>query len=152
MVFTYFFGSPFPICLKIFRTSIMTIFFSSFSTSGSHGHFIRIRYTTREPIERNVVYFDSPSHFSSYSNNPPYLCFPFFGKWYTYNRSCIKCDSYIFTIVKGVINIRALSAASEMCNLVSIGVGPFYITSSWLSYSRLEFLYFGRISGIHIIC
>jgi hypothetical protein len=31
------------------------------------------------PIGKNIVCFSSPSHFSPYSNSPPYLCFPFVG-------------------------------------------------------------------------
>jgi hypothetical protein len=67
-------------------------FFLSLSTWGFHNHFVGIRYTTRGPFGRNVVCFNSLSHSSPYNNNPPYLCFPFIGKWYTYSRSCIKCD------------------------------------------------------------
>ncbi len=116
MVFIQFFGSFFPICLTILCTSISTIFFSNFSTWEFHSHFVGIRYITWGPIERNVVYFGSLLRFSPY-NNLPYLCFPFLGGRYTYSRSYIRCGSYIFTIVGGIISIRALSAISKMCSL-----------------------------------
>jgi hypothetical protein len=80
-----------------------------------------------------------------------HLVFSFVGKWYTYSRYCIRCGSYFFMIVIGFFNIRAFSAANEICNLVSIGVEPLFITSSWLSYSRFRFSYFGCIDGIQII-
>jgi hypothetical protein len=64
-------------------------------TWGSLKHFIKIKYMTRRPIERNVVCYLSPPHSLHYNNNPPYLCFPFVSKWYAYNRSHIKCG-YVF--------------------------------------------------------
>ncbi len=71
------------VCLTIICTPIPIVFFSGFPTCGFHSHFVEVKYTTRGPIGRNVVCFGSPSHFSPYSNNPPYLCFPFLGEWYT---------------------------------------------------------------------
>ncbi len=55
-------------------------------------------------------------------------------------------------IVARVFNIRALSVANEMCNLVSTRVGLLYITSFWFFYSQFGFSYFGHTSGIQIIC
>jgi uncharacterized membrane protein len=121
-------------------------------TWGSHSHFIKIKYAIRGPIGWNIVCSSSPSHSSPYNNNPPYFCFPLFGEWYTYSRSCIKCGFCVFTIIGGIINIRFFNAANKVWSLVSLGVGPLYITSSWFSYSRLKLSYFGCTSGIHIIC
>jgi hypothetical protein len=56
---------------------------------------------------------------------------------------------FFLSIVGGVFNIKAFNVSGEMCSLVSSG--PLYITSSQLSYFRLRFSYFGRISGIYII-
>jgi hypothetical protein len=151
MVFVWFFGSTFPICLMILHMYIPIAFFLGFSTWGFHIHFVEIKYMTRGPIGRSVVCFGSFSHFLPYIKNPPYLCFPFFSKWYTYSKSQIKCGFYVFTIAIGVISINTLSAISEVCSLVSLGVGPLCITSSWLFYFQFEFSYFGRTSGIHII-
>jgi hypothetical protein len=95
MVFTWFFRSTFFICSMILCMPILTIFFLGFLTWGSPNHFIIIKYMTRTPIGRSVVCYLSPPCFLHYSNNPPYLCFPFVGKWYAYNRSHIKC-SYLF--------------------------------------------------------
>jgi hypothetical protein len=131
---------------------IPTLFFLGFPTWGSHSHFVGIRCMIRGSIRRSIIYSGSLSRSSPYNSSTPYLCFPFLGGWYTYNRSCIRCGSYIFMITGRVINIRFFSAANEMCSLVSSGVGPLYITSSRLSYSRFGFSYFGCTSGIHIIC
>jgi hypothetical protein len=124
-----------------------TIYFLGFSTWGFHNHFVRVKYMTRGPIGRNV-YFGSLQCFSFYNNIPPYLCFPFIGRRYTYNKSHIRCGFCFFTIVVGVFNLKAFSATNKMCSLVSIGVGPLYIISSWLYYSRFGFSYFGHIGGI----
>ncbi len=64
----------------------------------------------------------------------------------------IRCGSYVFTIVARVISTSTFSAASEMCSLVSLRVGPLCITFSCLFYSWFKFLYFGHANGIHIIC
>jgi len=121
-----------------------------------HGDFIvislELRTQQRGPIGRNIVCFGSPLCSLPYNSSPPYLHFPFFGGWYTYGKSCIKCGSYVFMITWRVINIRSFSVANEMCSLVSLGIGLFYITSSWLSYYWFGFLYFGCTNGIHIIC
>jgi len=139
MIFTRFFGLTLPICSMILHMSIPIVFFLGFLTWGSHSHFVDIRYMTRGPIGRNVVYSNSLSRFSPYSSSTPYLCFPFLGKWYTCSKSCVRCGSYVFMITKGIINIRSSNAANKVCSLVSLRVGPFYITSSWLSYSWLRF-------------
>ncbi len=116
-------------------------------TWGSHSHFVSVRYTTREFIRRNIVYYGSPLHFSCYNNSPPYLCFPFLGKWYTYNRSCIKCDFYLFTIATGIINIRAFNAAIEMYSLVFIGVRPLYIFPPIFLTLNSSFYILGTLVG-----
>ncbi len=132
----------------ILCTLIPIVFFSSFSTWGSHSHFVRIMYTTRGPIGRNVVYFGSPSRSLPYNNNPPYLCFHFIGGWYTYSRFYIRCGFYFFMIVTKVFNIRIFNVANEMCSLIITWVGPLYIIPSCLSYSWFKFSYFARIGGI----
>jgi hypothetical protein len=151
MVFTQIYKSIFPLCLTIICMPIPTVFFSSFLTWEFHNHFIQIKYTIGGPIGKNIVCSCLLSCFSPYNNNSPYLWFPFVNKWYTYSRSFIWCGSYFFTIVGGIFNIRTFNATSEMCNLVSTKVGPFYITSSWLSYFILRFLYFGCTNQIQII-
>ncbi len=113
--------------------------FLGFLTWGFHNHFVEIMYMTRAPIGRSIVCSGSFSHFSHYSSNPPYLCFPFLSKWYTYSKSQIKCGSYVFTIIIRVININTLSAISEVCSLVSLGVRPLCITSSWPFYFNSSF-------------
>ncbi len=135
----------------ILPTPIPTIFFLGFTTRGSHNHFIGVRYTTRRPIGRSVVCCGSPLCFSTYSINPPYLCFPFLSGWYRYNKFYIRCGSYIFMIAKGVINIRAFNTTNEVCSLAFTRVRPLYITSSWFFYSQFKFSYFGCIDGIHIV-
>jgi hypothetical protein len=42
---------------------IPIVFFLGFLTWGFHNHFVEVRYTTRGPIGRNIVYYGSPSHF-----------------------------------------------------------------------------------------
>jgi hypothetical protein len=152
MIFIRLFGSALPICSTTLHTPIPILFFPSFPTWGFHTHFVKIRYRTRASIGRNVDCSSSPSCFSPYNSNTPYLCFPFLGKWYTYNKSYVKYGSCIFMIARKVINIRFFSVVSEVCNLVSSRVGPFYITSSWFFYSWFGFSYFGCTDGIHIIC
>jgi len=120
MVFAQFSRSTFPIWSTILHTPIPTIFFSSFPIWGSHSRFIKDRYTIGRPIKKNVVYYGSLSQSLPYSNNPPYLCFPFLGKSCTYSRSCIRCGSYIFVTSGGVINIKAFNATNKMCSLVSL--------------------------------
>ncbi len=126
-----------------------------FFQASQHGYLIvillKVKYMIGKPIGRNVVCFGSPLHFLTYSNSPPYLCFPFLGGWYKYSKSHITFGSYIFMIAKGVINIRAFNAANKVCSLVYTRVRPLYITSFWFFYSQLKFLYFGYIGGIHII-
>ncbi len=117
MIFTQFFGSNFPICLTILRTPIPTIFLLGFPTWGSHSHFVEIRYTISGSIERSIVCSCSPLHSSPYNNSPPYLCFPFFGEWYTYGRSRISCGSCVFTIMRRIINIKTFNVINEVCRL-----------------------------------
>jgi hypothetical protein len=140
--FHWLFGLALPICLMIICVPIPIVFFPSFPTWGFHSHLVRVRYMTGGPIGRSIICFGSLSCFLFYSNNPPYLCFPFFSELYTYSRFYIKCGSYIFTIAKGVINNRFFSVTNKVRSLVSLGVGPFYITSSWLFYSQLGFFIF----------
>jgi hypothetical protein len=148
MIFTPFFGLFVSICLMIQCMPIPTVFFFGFSTWGFHSHFVKIRYTIGEPIRKNVVYFNSPLRFFPYSNNPPYLCFPFISGWYTYCRSCIRCGSCFFIVAGGVFSIRAFNLTNKVCNLVSTKVGPLYINSFRFFYSQFGFLYFGHIGGI----
>jgi hypothetical protein len=129
MIFARFFKLIFPICSIILCMLIPNILFSGFLTWRSHSHFVKVEYMTRGPIERSVVCSSSLSRFLPYNNNPPYLCFPFFGKWYTYNRFCIICNFNVFMIVAGVINIMVFNATNKVCSLVSTWVWPFYITS-----------------------
>jgi hypothetical protein len=117
--------------------------FLKFPTWVFHSHFVEVRYMTRGPIRRSIVCFSSFSRFLPYINSPPYLCFLFLSGWYTYNKSCIRGDSYISMITRNFFNI---SVTSEMCSLVSIGVGPLYITS-WFSCFWFRFSYFGRNNG-----
>jgi hypothetical protein len=130
----------------ILCTPIPIMFFLGFSTWGSHSHFVWIIYMIGGPTRRSIIYFNSHLRFSPYNNNPPYFCFPFIGGWCAYIKSNIKCDFIFLTIVGGVFNIKAFSVTNEMCSLVS--TIALYIISSQLSYSRLEFSYFGRIGGI----
>ncbi len=91
--------------------------------------------------ERRVYLFWNPF-------NPPYFCYLFLGGWYTYSKSHIKCDSCVFTIVGGVISIKAFNAANKVCSLVSSRVEPLYITS----FCIWVFFNFEHTDGIHIIC
>jgi hypothetical protein len=117
--------TPIP---TIFFSTIPTIFFSSFPTWRYHNHFVKVKYMTRGPIGKNVVYY---VHICTLSlqQQPPYLCFLFIGKQYIYNRFRIKCGSYFFMITTRVFNFRVFSAANEVCSLFSTRIGPFYITS-----------------------
>ncbi len=148
MIFAWFSGSAFPICSTILHTPIPIVFFFKFPNTGIQCHFVKIRYTTRGPIARSIVYFNSPSCSLPYNNNPPYLRFPFIGKWYAYCRSLHQMRFMFFTITRKVFKIGVFNATNKVCNLVSIRVGPLYITSSWLSYSWHGFLYFGQIGEI----
>ncbi len=96
----------------ILCTPIPIVFFSGFPTWGFHNHFVEINYITRGPIGKNIVYYGS---FLPYSNNPPYLCFPFVGRWYAYSRSSIRCGSCFFTIRAKVFNIKTFSAVKLKC-------------------------------------
>ncbi len=147
-IFAQFFGSTFSICLMILCTPIPIVFLLGLLTWGFHNHFVKVRYTTRRPIERSIICFGSLSHYLPYNNNPPYLCFPFIGRWHTYNSSCIKCGFCFFMIGARIFSIRTFDAANEMCNLVSASDKPFYISSFWFFYSWLGFSYFGRTDGI----
>jgi hypothetical protein len=73
----------------------------------------------REPIEKNIVCFGPIA-----TTHPTCV----FLLLVNDSRSCIRCGSYFFTIVVGVDIIKG--AANKVCNFVSIGVGPLYITSS----------------------
>ncbi len=133
IIFVWFFGSTFPICLTILSMPIPIVFLSGFLTWESHSHFVRVKYTIGGPIGRNVVWSNSSSRSLSYSNSPPYLCFPFVDKWYTYSRSYIRCGSCFFTIRAGIFSIKAFNTSIEMCSLVFTGVRPLYITSLLLT-------------------
>jgi hypothetical protein len=154
MVFTWFFLSTFFICLMILHMPIPKMFFPNFPTF-QHGDLIiilsKLGTWQRDPLRRTLFVL---THLCAFclNSSPPRLCFPFLGRWYTYKKSCIKCGSYVFTIVGKVIDIRSFSAISKVCSLVSLGVGPSYIISFWLFYSQFKFFYFGCIDGIHIIC
>jgi hypothetical protein len=130
MVFTQILESNFPICSTIVCMPIPTVFFSSFSTWRSHNHFVQVKYTIGGPIRMNIICFNLLSCSSPYSNNSPYLWFPFVNKQYAYSRSFIQCGSCFFIIIGGIFNIRTFSAVNEMCNLVSTRFGPLCITSS----------------------
>jgi hypothetical protein len=146
-VFFQYFGSIFLIYLTILCMPIPIIFFLGFLTWAFHSHFVEVKYMTRGPIGRSVVYSNSPLRFFPYNNNSPYLCFPF-EKWYEYSRFRIRCGFYFFMIVARLFNIRVFSIVGEVCSLVSIKVGPFYFISSWLFYSEFRFSYFGHTNGI----
>jgi hypothetical protein len=60
----------------------------------------------------------------------------------------MKCGFYFFTIIGGIFNIGDFNVANEVCSLISTRVGPFYIISSWFSYSQFKFSHFGRADGI----
>jgi len=137
MVFAQFSKSTFPIWSTILHTPIPTIFFSSFPIWGFHNHFIKDRYTIGGPIKRSIVYYGSSSQSLPYSNNPPYLCFPFLGKSCTYSRSCIRCGSYIFITLGGVIN-KAFNVANKMCSLVTLK-GRKHIKVSQFQWIRVLF-------------
>jgi len=139
IIFVWFFRSTFSTCLTILCTPVPIVFFSSLLTWVSHSHSIKIKQTIRGPIRRNIVCSCSPSCFSLYNNNPPYLCFPFVGRWYAYRRSHIKCGSYFFMITTRVFNIQTFSATNKVCSLVSIKVRPLYITFHGFLIHKLGF-------------
>jgi hypothetical protein len=141
--------STFSICLTILCMPIPIVFFSSFPKWGFHNHFVKVRYTTRGSIGKSIVYSGSPL---PYNNSPPYLCFPFVGRWYAYSRYYIRCGSCFFIIIARIFSIKAFRSVNEMCNLVSTWVGPLYITFFLISYSWFEFSNFGHTDGIQIIC
>jgi hypothetical protein len=127
--------------------SILTVFFSGFSTWGFHSHFIKVRSTTWGPIGKNVVYSSAPPHFLPYNNNTPFLCFPFLSGWYTYCRSHIRCGSYIFMIARRVINIKAFNVASKVRSLVSTWFGPLISLPFGFFTSNLSFHILGALMG-----
>jgi len=130
---------------------IPIVFFSSFSTWKFHNRFVQVKCTIRGPIGRNIVCSSLLSCSSPYSSSSSYLWFPFVNKWYAYSGSFIRCGSCFFTIIGEVFNINTFSVFNKMCNLVSVGVGPFYITPSWLFYFIPRFSYFGYTNWIQII-
>ncbi len=151
MVFAWFFGSFFTICLTILCMPIPIIYFLHFLAWGFHNHFVRIRYMIRDPLGRTLFALVHFCIFHPITTSHPICVFPFVREWYANDRSCVKCGFWFFTIVAWIFSIKVFSVASEMCSLVSTRVGPLYITSPWLFYSRLGFSYFGHTSGIHII-
>jgi hypothetical protein len=54
--------------------------------------------------------------------------------FHTHFVKYIICGFCHFTTIGGVINIQVFNVAIEVCSLVSIGVGPFYIASFWFFY------------------
>ncbi len=50
-------------------------------------------------------------------------------------------------IVGGIINIRSFSVTNKMCNLVSSGVGPFYVISFGFFILNLDFRILGALVG-----
>jgi hypothetical protein len=104
----HFLNQLFPFIWKFPCMPMPIVFFSGFSTHGSHNHFVGITYTTRGPIGRNIVCSSLPLHSSPYINNPPYLCFPFVGGWYTYGRSHIRCGSFFLRLQHEFLALRLL--------------------------------------------
>jgi len=108
-------------------------------------------------LGRSVFYISSSSHFPSYCNDPPYLCFSFVSKWYAHNWFCLKCVTCFFVITGKFWSIKTFNITDEVCSLVSIGVRLVYITSSrfsctWVqsSYSRCSSVFFA-ICGVFCI-
>jgi hypothetical protein len=140
----------FPICSTILYTSIPTIFFSNSLTWRSHNHFVEIRHN--HILLARMLFVQTHFHtFHLVETTHPTCVFP-----------SLVDDMYIIGLALDVVltflrllqeffNIRAFSAISEVCSLVSIGVGPFYITSSWFFYFQFIFSYFEDTSGIQII-
>jgi hypothetical protein len=112
-------------CSMILLMPIPIVLFLGFLTWGSHSHFIEIRSTTWGPIGRNVVHFVHLRVLHPIVATHPICVFLSLAND-THSRSCIKCGSCVFTIAGRVISIRFFSAANEVCNLVSSGVGPLY--------------------------
>jgi hypothetical protein len=124
MVFTWFFRSTFPMCSTILLMPIPIVLFSSFSTWGFHSHFIEIKSTIGGPIGRNVVCFVHLCVLRPIVATHPICVFLSLAND-THSRSRIRCGSCVFMIAGKIINIRFFSAANEVCNLVSLGVGSF---------------------------
>jgi len=119
-----------------------------FSHAFRHGDLVVIllKSDTR-PIGRNIVWSSSPLCFSSYSNSPPYLCFPFVDRWYTYSKPCIRCGSCFLQLEQEFLALRLSMQPSKCVAWSSQGLDHFIS----LPYSWLGFLYFGCINGIQII-
>jgi hypothetical protein len=121
--------------------------FPSFSPWGSHNHFVGVRYMIRGTHWREHCLFWLTFMLFALQQQPTLLVFSFLNRWYTYSRSYIRCGSCVFIIAREFINIKSFGVAIEVCSLVSLGVGPLYITSSWLSYSQFGFCIFGAPMG-----
>jgi hypothetical protein len=90
---------------------IPIVFFSSFPTWGSCSHFVRIKHTKGGPIGRIIICCNSPSCFSPYSNSPPYLCFPFIGRWY----ACLSLPRIITFVATLALGSRPRQKGLQGC-------------------------------------
>ncbi len=126
--------------------------FLRFSTWGFHSHFIDIKYMIEGPIGRNVVCSGSPSCSSPYTTTHHICVFILLVDDTHIIGFTLDVVFVFFMITTWVFSIETFNVVNEMCSLVSIGVGPLYITFFWLSYFQFGFLYFKCISGIQIIC
>jgi len=111
-VFAQFIGLTFPICLMILHMPIPIIFFSGFPTWCFHNHFVELGTWHGDSLGGTLFVLVHLRIFCLIVATP-HLCFPFFNKWYTYIRSCIRCGFCVFTIARGVINIKAFSATNK---------------------------------------
>jgi hypothetical protein len=129
-IFFQFFISIFPIYLMILCTPIPIVFFSSFLTWGSHSHFIGVTYTTWGPIGRKVVTLVHLCVFRPIVTTHPIYVFPLLVDETHIMGLASNVIFFFFMIVIRVFKIKDFNVVNEMCSMVSIGVGPFYIISS----------------------
>jgi hypothetical protein len=94
-----------------------------------HDDFVEVKYMTRGPIVRNIVYYVH-LHILCLTMTTPFTCVSISLVDDTYIVGPISNGSYFLKITKRIFNIKAFNVANKVCNLFSTRVGPFYITSS----------------------
>jgi hypothetical protein len=150
-IFFRIFISIFPIYSMILCMPIPIVYFSRFLPWESHSHFIGVTYTTWGPIGRKVITLVHFCVFRPIATTHPIYVFPLLVDETHIMGLASSVISYFFMITVQIFKIKDFNVVNELCSMVSIGVGPLYITSSWLFYSQRGFLYFGCIGGIQII-
>ncbi len=130
----------------IICTPIPIIYFSSFSTCAFHNHFIIVRCAKRDPLRETL--FVLVHLFTLCPITIVHLTCVFISLVDDMHIVGFALDVVFFLMITTwLFSIKAFNAAIKMFSLVSTGVGPLYIISSWLFIPNSGFHILGTLMG-----